>query len=89
MWPNSGCGLFPGTGGWDWGKKLMEYVIDGARARGVEKISLDVFSNNERAIGLYKKYGFRVEGRLKGQYVLEGRYVDEILMGLFLQDQTR
>ncbi|GAA5345509.1 GNAT family N-acetyltransferase [Planifilum fimeticola] len=81
--------LVPGYRGLGLGKKLMEYVVDGARARGVEKISLDVFSNNERAIGLYKKFGFRVEGRLKGQYVLEGRYVDEILMGLSLQDQAR
>ncbi len=81
--------LVPGYRGLGLGKRLMEYVIDGARARGVEKISLDVFSNNERAIGLYKKYGFQVEGRLKRQYVLEGRYVDEILMGLSLQDQTR
>jgi RimJ/RimL family protein N-acetyltransferase len=81
--------LVPGYRGLGLGKKLMEYVIDGARARGVEKISLDVFSNNERAIGLYKKFGFRVEGRLKRQYVLEGRYVDEIVMGLSLQDQAR
>lgn len=81
--------LIPGYRGLGLGKKLMEYIIDWARAHGVEKISLDVFSNNERAIRLYKKYGFRVEGRLKRQYVLEGRYVDEIFMGLFLQDQAR
>jgi RimJ/RimL family protein N-acetyltransferase len=81
--------LIPGYRGLGLGKKLMEYIIHWARAHGVEKISLDVFSNNERAIRLYKKYGFRVEGRLKRQYVLEGRYVDEIFMGLFLQDQAR
>lgn len=81
--------LIPGYRGLGLGKKLIEYTIDWARAHGLEKISLDVFADNERAIQLYKKYGFRVEGRLKGQYVLKGRPVDEILMGLFLQDQTR
>lgn len=81
--------LIPGYRGLGLGRKLMEYTIDWARAHRVEKISLDVFSNNDRAIRLYKKYGFRVEGRLKGQYVLKGRHVDEIIMGLFLQDQAR
>lgn len=81
--------LIPGYRGLGLGKKLMDYIIGWARAHGVEKLSLDVFSNNERAIRLYEKYGFKIEGRLKRQYILEGRYVDEIFMGLFLQDQAR
>ncbi|HEU4965023.1 MAG TPA: GNAT family N-acetyltransferase [Bacilli bacterium] len=66
------------------GKRFMLYSIDWARAHGLRKFCLDVFSNNERAIDLYKKYGFIVEGRRRDQYFLEGRYVDEIFMSLFL-----
>lgn len=66
------------------GKKFMLYSIDWARAQGLRKFCLDVFSNNDRAIELYKKYGFVVEGRRREQFNLEGRYVDEIFMSLFL-----
>ncbi|MDR6226321.1 GNAT family N-acetyltransferase [Desmospora profundinema] len=76
--------LTPGYRGMGLGKKLMEYTIGWARANGVEKINLDVWSSNDRAIELYKKYGFQVEGRLRKQAILRGDYVDEVFMGLFL-----
>jgi RimJ/RimL family protein N-acetyltransferase len=76
--------LTPGYRGMGLGKKLMEYTIAWARAHGVEKINLDVWSSNHRAIQLYKKYGFQVEGRLRRQAILRGEYVDEVFMGLFV-----
>lgn len=41
---------------------MLEYAqnID-----GLEKIELEVFSDNEKGIALYKKYGFEEEGRIK------------------------
>ena len=46
----------------EWGKglgnRLMETVIEYAKSNGIEIIELAVKSNNERAIRLYKKYGF-------------------------------
>ncbi|OYD07183.1 GNAT family N-acetyltransferase [Paludifilum halophilum] len=79
--------LIPRYRGMGLGKKLMNYSIDWARANGIEKVNLDVWSNNDRAIQLYKKYGFRVEGRLRRQAILKGEYVDEVFMGLFLKPQ--
>lgn len=76
--------LAPGFRGMGLGKKMMEYTIAWAKANGLEKINLDVFSNNQRAIKLYQKYGFRKEGHLRKQYVLDGEYVDEIFMSLFM-----
>lgn len=76
--------LTPGYRGMGLGRKLMEYTIAWARVHGVEKINLDVWSSNERAIKLYKKYGFKVEGRLRKQAILQGKYVDEVYMSLFL-----
>ncbi len=66
------------------GKKLMEYTIDWAQDNNLEKINLDVWSNNERAIRLYRKYGFRLEGNRRRQGILNGEYVDEIFMSRFL-----
>ncbi|MFC4076000.1 GNAT family N-acetyltransferase [Salinithrix halophila] len=76
--------LVPGYRGTGLGKKLMEYTIEWASRKGIEKINLDVWSSNNRAIQLYKKYGFRLEGRRRRQAILKGKYVDEIFMSRFL-----
>jgi RimJ/RimL family protein N-acetyltransferase len=51
----------------------------------VEKIYLEVFANNDRAIHLYQKLGFLEEGRKKN-HVKQGtaEYVDEIIMSQFV-----
>ncbi|MHB1909393.1 MAG: GNAT family N-acetyltransferase [Nitrososphaerales archaeon] len=68
------------------GSALMDYGIKWARKQDeIEKISLSVFSTNKRAIGLYKKFGFKIEGRLERQFILKGKYADEIEMGLILR----
>ena len=67
------------------GTAMMNYIIEWARRqKGLEKISLPVFSTNEAAINLYCTFGFRIEGMSKKQYKIEGRYIDETIMGKFL-----
>ncbi|MDO4499438.1 MAG: GNAT family N-acetyltransferase [Coriobacteriaceae bacterium] len=41
---------------------LMENAIAHGRSEGAELIALDVLANNDSAIGLYKKHGFRRMG---------------------------
>jgi RimJ/RimL family protein N-acetyltransferase len=66
------------------GSALLEHAIDWARSNpGVEKIQLDVFSTNARAIALYKKMGFEVEGVSRREYLIGGAYVDDVKMGIF------
>lgn len=66
------------------GNAMMEYMVDWARKKGYEKISLSVFSSNKPAINLYKKFGFDIEGVKKKEFKVEGQYVDEVCMGRFL-----
>ncbi len=40
------------------GSALMDAFIAWARARGIARLSLLVFPHNERALALYRKYGF-------------------------------
>ena len=40
--------------------------------------------HNVRAIGLYQKFGFEIEGMKKDSLLIDGQYVDEYLMGLVL-----
>ena len=67
------------------GTAVMNYTIEWAKKqKGLEKISLTVFSTNNTAINLYRKFGFEIEGMSKKQYKIEGKYIDEIVMGKFL-----
>jgi GNAT superfamily N-acetyltransferase len=43
--------------------ELMSWVLDEARARGAEEISLSVFVDNPRARRFYERYGFEYAGR--------------------------
>lgn len=81
---NLGISLLPEYRGLDLGSALMHVGIEWARVAGIRKLTLGVFATNERAIALYEKLGFVEEARLKGQVILDGMPVDEILMALWL-----
>lgn len=51
-----------------------------ARASGARKLSLRVLSTNETALRLYERCGFRREGTLREKFLVQGRYVDDVLM---------
>ena len=51
-----------------------------------EKIILSSFLNNERALSLYQKIGFKKIGIRKNQFYMESKYFDEILMDLWIDD---
>lgn len=64
------------------GSALMVYGVKWADGKGVEKILLEVFSTNTRAINLYKKFGFEIEGTNRGAVKLLGKRADIVQMGL-------
>lgn len=67
------------------GKTLVETTLDWAKERGnIHKVALNVRSHNQGALALYQKLGFSEEGRRVSEYRVDGRYVDEILMYLWL-----
>ena len=66
------------------GRALVEGAIAEARARGARRLTLRVLGHNEPARRLYERAGFVVEGVLRGEFVLDGREVDDVLMALDL-----
>jgi L-amino acid N-acyltransferase YncA len=67
------------------GSALVQAAIGWARARGLHKLSLEVFTHNEAAIALYRKCGFIEEGRRPRQYRrASGELWDAVVMGLAL-----
>lgn len=64
------------------GKILMENIINEAleKLKDLEIIILGVFARNTVAINMYKKFGFKEEGRLPNGVKLENGYDDHIFM---------
>lgn len=67
------------------GRIIMEYLIDWCKENKITtKINLSVREDNPRAIALYKKCGFEVEGISKNETYLDGKFFDLVNMGLIL-----
>lgn len=69
------------------GKIMMNELISWAEKNSViEKVTLNVFSTNPRAIHLYEKCGFKEEGRCPEDMKLsDGTYIDSVLMYKFVK----
>ena len=67
------------------GSLMLDTLIDWARGtRTVKKINLRVRTDNQRAIALYKRKGFVIEGTIRREIFLDGEYFDHHWMGLEL-----
>lgn len=66
------------------GRRLVEACIGQARSRGARKLSLRVLGGNVAARRLYESCGFTVEGVLREEFFLGGRYIDDVLMACML-----
>lgn len=66
------------------GRRLLEECLGLARDARLEKIELEVFTDNEGAIRLYESLGFTREGVKARARKLDDRYQDVLLMALWL-----
>lgn len=73
-------GVRAGYGGRGIGTHLFEQLERWAKAAGVHRLELTVMTNNERALRLYERAGFEVEGTRRHSLRVNGRYVDEFAM---------
>jgi putative acetyltransferase len=76
-----GMAVAPEAWGRGVGSALLRALCEHAdRWSGVLRIELGVFTDNEPAIRLYRKFGFEMEGRHRGDALRDGRYVDTYAM---------
>lgn len=75
-----GIGLLEGWRGLGIGHALMTTTLEACRARGFTRIELEVYAHNTRAIALYTRLGFVLEGRRVGVRLIDGEYQDMLLM---------
>ncbi|SDP71326.1 Acetyltransferase (GNAT) family protein [Actinopolyspora xinjiangensis] len=70
------------------GRGIARMMLAAVRAeslrRGATRVTLRVLGTNQRAMRLYRAAGYEVEGRLRGEFRIGDRFVDEVLMALEL-----
>lgn len=63
------------------GSKMLAAVLDVAdNWMNLRRVELTVYADNEAAIGLYQKFGFETEGRLRQYAIRDGMMVDALTM---------
>ncbi|MFE0107252.1 GNAT family N-acetyltransferase [Streptomyces sp. NPDC059009] len=63
------------------GRALVRAAVQEARRQGARRITLRVLGHNTPARKLYEAEGFVIEGVLPGEFLLDGAYVDDVIMG--------
>lgn len=63
-------------------RALVEY---GFKCLNLNRIWCEVFSNND-AVDIYRKLGFKDEGRLRSHHFEDGKYHDSLMLGLLREE---
>ncbi|MCE5171110.1 GNAT family N-acetyltransferase [Paenibacillus profundus] len=68
------------------GTQLFNELLDWANEKDIVRLELTVMAHNERAIALYRKIGFTIEGVKKCSILVKEQYIDEYMMSRLLHD---
>ena len=63
------------------GSALLEAHEEWARAKHLHRLELTVMTHNERALRLYRRHGFVIEGTRADALQVDGAFVSEHYMG--------
>lgn len=75
---------FQGKGiGFEVYSKFIPYIFE---IYGLNKISLEVLSTNQRAISLYNKLGFKSEGIKREEIYKNNKFIDSIIMSILKKE---
>ena len=77
-----GMGVLPGYRRHGIGRRLLLAAIDKAWSKGMTRVDLETRADNDAAIALYEKVGFKREGRVRNGMRFGDQYYDCVLMGL-------
>jgi RimJ/RimL family protein N-acetyltransferase len=77
-------GVRADAGGAGIGAALLRHAMQWAAGRGLHRLELTVMAHNHRAIGLYERMGFSLEGRRRQCLIVDGQFTDELTMAAIL-----
>ncbi|MET3728599.1 RimJ/RimL family protein N-acetyltransferase [Fictibacillus halophilus] len=81
--------IHPEAQGLGIGKELLAHTLRWGENNNLHKIWLTVFSGNEKAVKVYEKAGFIIEGKQRDQVIIEGEYEDEYFMAYFFNSTQK
>ncbi|OLS37038.1 GNAT family N-acetyltransferase [Alkalihalophilus pseudofirmus] len=70
-----------------YGTEAVQLALDYAFHKlNLNRLQLEVYSHNKRGLKAYEKAGFKVEGVLREALFIDGKYSDEIIMGVLKRE---
>lgn len=82
-----GLGLLPEARGHGYGTDTVRVLCDyGFRLRGLARIGCETLATNAGMLAAAEKAGFTREGVLRGNAVVDGERVDEVLLGILASE---
>jgi len=71
------------------GSALLAQALAWSQVAGLIRVELTVHTTNDRAVALYRRHGFEIEGTRRNSLLVNGRLVDEYLMSVVHAAQGR
>lgn len=69
-----------------YGQEAIRLMLDyGFSQLNLHRVFLKVYAENKRAIHVYEKLGFTIEGTLRDELFRNGKYEDVVVMGILAQ----
>lgn len=69
-----------------WGQgvatQMLEHALRWSHASGLRRVELTVHTTNIRAVGVYLRCGFQVEGVRRSSLFVNGMFIDEYIMSV-------
>ncbi|MCY7319629.1 MAG: GNAT family N-acetyltransferase [Ramlibacter sp.] len=62
--------------------QMLQHALEWSRASGLRRVELTVHTSNIRAVGVYLRCGFQVEGVRRSSLFVNGMYIDEYIMSV-------
>lgn len=82
-----GMALADAHQGKGYGREALNWIIDwGFRHANLHRVNISTISYNERAISLYKKLGFKEEGRRREYVLFDRKWYDLVDLGMLEQE---
>jgi RimJ/RimL family protein N-acetyltransferase len=63
------------------GSALITEAEKWAHSKNITRLELSIIKTNQKAISLYKKFGFTIDGERKKSIKINSNYIDELYMG--------
>ncbi len=67
-------------------RMILDYIF---KRVGLRRVWLGVHAEHQKAIAIYKKIGFKIEGRLRKEILTDGRWHDRLVMGIFKDEYLK